>query len=155
AAAASNADVSQGATNAPSSSAKEEETVRARKEVARRINQFVQNTRSGALGVTGSIVFIFAAISMLSRIADTFNYIWGVARGPTWFMRIVVYWGVITLAPLLLVVALGLASGPHLQSTRALIAYSPFIGRLVFQLLPALVLCVTFAILYMLMPNTK
>jgi len=155
AAAPSSANAIAAVTNALPPSGKEEQTVRARKEVARRINQFVQNTQSGALGVTGSIVLIFAAISMLSRIEDTFNDIWGVARGRTWFMRIVLYWGVITLAPLLLVVALGLASGPHLQSTRVLIAYSPFVGRLVFQLLPAVVLCLTFALLYMLMPNTK
>src|SRR4029077_10663786 len=112
----------------------------ARKSIAHNIHRFIQNTRSGTLGVTGSVALIFVAISMLSRIEMTFNDIWGVARGRTWFMRIVLYWGVFSLAPLLLVVALGLASGPHLQSTRALIAYSPFIGRLVFQLLPAVVL---------------
>ena len=123
--------------------------------VARRIHQFIQNTRSGALGVTGSIVLIFAAISLVSRIEDTFNDIWGVERGRSWFMRIVLYWGVISLAPMLLVVALALASGPHLASTRELIIHSPFVGRLVFQFLPVAVLCFTFAVFYMLMPNTK
>jgi membrane protein len=132
-----------------------DEAVRERKDIARRIHQFVQNTRSGALGVTGSIVLIFAAISLLSRIEDTFNDIWGVERGRSWFMRIVLYWGVISLAPMLLVVALALASGPHLASTRELIIHSPFVGRLVFQFLPVAVLCFTFAVFYMLMPNTK
>src|SRR5439155_6647587 len=97
-----------------------EDAVRARKEIARRIHDFIQNTRSGALGVTGSIVLIFAAISLLSRIEDTFNDIWGVERGRGWFMRIVLYWGVISLAPMLLIVALALASGAHLASTREL-----------------------------------
>jgi membrane protein len=133
----------------------EEQMVKARKEIARSINQFIQNTRSGALGVTGSVLLIFVAISMLSRIEDTFNDIWGVARGRGWFTRIFVYWGVISLAPLLLVVALGLASGPHLESTRKLLTTSPFISRVVFQFLPVLVVCFTFALLYMLMPNTK
>src|SRR5207253_10647035 len=107
------------ATNSPLISfAEDEHIVSARKEMARRINDFIQNTRSGALGVTGSVLLIFVAISMLSRIEDTFNDIWGVARGRTWFMRIVLYWGVISLMPLLLVVALGLATGSHLESTR-------------------------------------
>jgi membrane protein len=135
------------------------ENERVRKSIARKINEFIQNTRSGALGVTGSALLIFAAISMLSRIETTFNDIWGVARGRTWFMRIVLYWGVLSLAPLLLVVALGLATGPHLDSTKRFLATLPFIGNFLFhfgfQFLPVVVLCLTFAAFYMLMPNAK
>src|SRR5579859_5392225 len=129
------------------------------KAVAGNINEFIQNTQSGALGVTGSVLLIFAAISMLSRIEATFNDIWGVARGRSWFMRIVLYWGVLSLAPILLVVALGLATGPHLEGTKRFVATMPVIGSFLFhfgfQLLPVLVLCLTFATFYMLMPNTR
>jgi membrane protein len=142
-----------------SSLAEDERVIAARKSVARKINEFIQNTRSGTLGLTGSVLLIFAAISMLSRIEATFNDIWGVARGRTWFMRIVLYWGVLSLAPLLLVVALGLATGPHLESTKRFVTTLPFIGSFLFhfgfQLLPVLVLCLTFGGFYMLMPNTK
>jgi len=102
-------------TNQPPASAEAEQVVKARRAIARYIHEFIQNTRSGTLGVTGSILLIFAAISMLSRIEDTFNDIWGVTRGRSWFMRIVLYWGVISLAPMLLIVALGLATGLHLE----------------------------------------
>ncbi len=132
-----------------------EETVKARKAVAHTINQFIQNTRSGAMGVTGSILLIFAAISMLSRIEVTFNDIWGVERGRSWFMRIILYWGVLSLLPLLLVVALGLATGPHLRSTEKFLTTMPFIGNVLFEILPVVVLCLTFAGFYMLMPNTR
>jgi membrane protein len=135
--------------------AQAEEAVKSRRAIARYIHEFIQNTRSGALGVTGSILLVFAAISMLSRIEDTFNDIWGVARGRSWFMRIVLYWGVISLAPMLLVVALGLASGPHLEGTRKLITTMPFVGHFIFQFLPVVVLCLTFALFYALIPNTK
>ncbi len=139
--------------------ATDEKTLAARKAAARKINEFIQNTRSGALGVTGSVLLIFAAISMLSRIEATFNDIWGVPRGRSWFMRIVLYWGVLSLAPLLLILALGLATGPHLQATQRLVAGLPLIGTFLvsfgFQLLPVAVLCLTFAAFYMLMPNTK
>ena len=135
--------------------AQAEEAVQSRHAIARYIHKFIQNTRSGALGVTGSILLVFAAISMLSRIEDTFNDIWGVARGRSWFMRIVLYWGVISLAPMLLAVALGLASGPHLEGTRKLLTAMPFVGRFIFQFLPVVVLCLTFALFYALMPNTK
>ncbi|MGO8931653.1 MAG: YhjD/YihY/BrkB family envelope integrity protein [Limisphaerales bacterium] len=132
-----------------------EQAIEARHAVARNIYAFIQNTRSGALGVTGSILLIFVAISMLSRIEDTFNDIWGVARGRSWFMRIVLYWGVLSLAPMLLIVALGLATGPHLEGTRKLLTTMPFVGYFVFQFLPVVVVCLTFTVFYALMPNTK
>lgn len=135
--------------------AQDEQAVKARKSISRNIHQFIQNTRSGALGVTGSVLLIFAAISLLTRIEDTFNDIWGVVRGRSWFTRIVLYWGVISLAPLLVVVAIGLASGSHLESTKKLLATTPFVGSLLFQFLPVVVLCITFGLFYMLMPNTK
>ncbi len=129
--------------------------VEARDAVARHIYGFIQNTRSAALGLTGTALLIFTAISMLSRIETTFNDIWGVPRGRSWFQRIVLYWGVISLAPILLVTALGLATGPQLHGTRHLLATMPFVGTLLFRLLPIVVLCLTFSAFYMLMPNTK
>ena len=146
-------------TNGLPALAKSEEVVKARRAVARYIHQFIQNTRSGTLGVTGSVLLIFVAISMLSRIEDTFNDIWGVARGRSWFMRVMLYWSVISLVPVLLVVALGLATGPHLHGPRKLLATTPFISHVVipfaFQFGPVVVLCLTFALIYMLIPNTK
>lgn len=129
--------------------------VEARDAIARHIYGFIQNTRSAELGLTGTALLIFTAISMLSRIETTFNDIWGVPRGRSWFQRIVLYWGVLSLAPILLVAALGLATGPHLHGTRQLLTTMPFVGTLLFGLLPILVLCLTFAAFYILMPNTK
>jgi membrane protein len=147
------------ASESKSSLAADERVVAARKSIARKINQFIQNTRSGALGITGSLLLIFAGISMLSRIETTFNDIWGVARGRTWFMRVVLYWGVLSLVPILVVVALGLATGPHLESTRKFLSAMPLIGNFLlhfgFHFAPVLLLCLTFAAFYMLMPNAK
>jgi membrane protein len=81
--------VGEADTNLAPSSTEADQAARVRWAIARSIHKFIQNTRSGALGVTGSILLIFAAISMLSRIEETFNDIWGVARGRGWFMRIV------------------------------------------------------------------
>jgi membrane protein len=136
-----------------------QKAVATQRAVASNINRFIQNTRSGALGVTGSVLLIFAAISMLSRIEATFNDIWGVTRGRSWFMRIVLYWGVLSLAPMLLILVLGLATGPHLEGTRRFVSTLPVVGsfffRSGFELLPVLLLCLAFGAFYMLMPNTK
>ena len=133
----------------------ETKSIPARKQVADAIHGFIHNSSSGAMGVTGSIFLIIVAISMLSRIEETFNDIWGVTRGRNWFVRIVQYWAVITLGPILLAVAAALTSRPHLWATRHVLGLMPFFGSLLFQLLPILVLCLSFGLLYMLMPNTK
>ena len=101
------------------------------------------------------LLLVFVAIRMLANIEATFNDIWGVTRGRNWLWRIVLYWTTITLGPLLLVGALGLAGGPHLQTAENLVTQMPFIGGLIFQFLPLVVLWLTFALIYLLVPNTK
>lgn len=124
-------------------------------DVARSIRTFMQNTRSGTLGLVGTAALVFLAISMLIRIEDAFNEVWGVRKGRGWFMRLVLYWSVISLAPVLVVVVVGLATGPHLATTQRLIGGIPLVGWLLFQLLPVVVLCLAFAVFYRLMPNTR
>ncbi|MGD0351504.1 MAG: YhjD/YihY/BrkB family envelope integrity protein [Verrucomicrobiota bacterium] len=127
----------------------------AQKEAAQYIHKFIQNTRSGTLGVIGMLLLVYVAIQMLANIEDTFNDIWGVTRGRNWLLRVVLYWTTITLGPLAIVAALGLTGGSHLQTTRNLVAQMPFIGDLIFQLLPLAVLWLTFTLVYQLVPNTR
>ncbi len=127
----------------------------AQKEAAAYIHDFVQNTRSGALGVTGMVLLVFIAIRMLAGIEATFNDIWGVTRGRNWLWRIVLYWTTITLGPLLLIAALGLAGGPHLQTAKNLINHMPLVGSFIFDLLPLVVLWLAFTLVYLLVPNIK
>jgi membrane protein len=147
-----------GSTNDLPAFARHAEAVKARRAIARYIHQFIQNTRSGTLGVTGTALLVFVAIAMLTRVEETFNDIWGVARGRSWFVRIMLYWSIISLAPILLAVALGLATGPHLEATRRLLTTMPlmssFVAPVAFQVGPILVLGVTFALVYVLIPNT-
>ncbi|MGA9780155.1 MAG: YhjD/YihY/BrkB family envelope integrity protein [Limisphaerales bacterium] len=127
----------------------------AQKEAAKYIHNFVQTARNGALGVTGMILLVFIAIRMLASVEATFNDIWGVTRGRNWLWRTVLYWTTITLGPLLLIAALGLAGGPHLETARNLVNQMPLVGGFIFDLLPLVVLWLTFALVYLLMPNTK
>lgn len=127
----------------------------AQKEIARQIWSFVQKTSSGTLGATGSVLLILVAVSLLGRIEETFNDIWGVTRGRNWLHQIQLYSTTIMLGPLLLVAAVGLAGGAQFQTVRDFIAQTPVIGKLVFQLLPLLVMWLVFTFVYQLVPNTK
>jgi len=140
---------------APDNSSDDTRVATVQREAARHIHDFVQNTRSGTLGALGTVLLIFVAISMFSRIEETFNDIWGVIRGRNWFVRIMLYWTIPTLGTLLLTAALGLAGGSHLQSAKNFVNQVPFVGSLVFQILPLVMLWLTFTLIYQLVPNTK
>ena len=127
----------------------------AQKQVARQIRSFVQNTNSGTLGTTGTILLLVVAISMLGRIEATFNDIWGVTRGRRWTTQIPLYIVIILFGPMLLLSAVGLAEGAHFQSAREFIAQTPMVGGLVFKFLPLVLLWLVFGFIYLLVPNTK
>ena len=124
------------------------------KEISRQIQGLVKNTSSKALGVTGMIVFIFTVISLLRGIEETFNDIWGVTRGRTWLMQILLYWTIPTLGAILLVTALGLA-GARFQHTRDLLDAAPYSALVSEHLLPIFIVSLALAMFYKLTPNTK
>jgi membrane protein len=134
---------------------RDERVLTAQKEVATKIEKFVQNTRSGTLGILGMLVLVFVAIQMLASIEATFNDIWGITRGRGWLQSTVLYWTTITLGPLLLIGAIGLAGGGHFQSAKNFIHHTPVVGGLIFHLLPFVVLWLAFALIYQFVPNTK
>ncbi len=129
-------------------------TVTAQKAIASQVWGFVQNTQSGALGATGVVLLLFVAISLLGRIEETFNDIWGVTRGRNWLTQIQLYSTTIILGPVLLLAAVSLAGSAHFESAKNLVTHMPIVGKLVFQLLPLFVLWLAFAFVYQLIPNT-
>jgi membrane protein len=124
-------------------------------EVVTKVYEFITNLQGSTLGVTGTIGLIVVAILLLATIEDTFNDIWGVTRGRTWFARIVQYWAIISLGPVLLVSALALKSGPYFASTERVMDSLPVLKELLFHVLPYVIASLTFALLYKLIPNTQ
>jgi membrane protein len=67
----------------------------------------------------------------------------------------VLYWATITLVPLLLLLAIGLTAGPYFEATQDIINSMPLLGNLLYSVLPIIVLMITCALFYILMPNTS
>jgi membrane protein len=107
------------------------------------------------LGTTAVIALVFVAISLLSTIEATVNDIWGVPRGRSWLARIEKYWAVITFGPIFLLVAMGLNLGPYFEKTSKFLKFAPFLGTIIFSLLPLVILILVLTLFYLLMPNTK
>jgi len=124
-------------------------------EVIQQINGFIQNINSGTLGVSSTLALILVAIGLLRTIEATFNDIWGVTRGRGWVASVTQYWAIITLGPVVLVLALGLTSGSHFQDTTAWVSRWPVVAALLFTLTPYVLLSLAFTGFYRFMPNTK
>ncbi|MSU60988.1 MAG: YihY family inner membrane protein [Pedosphaera sp.] len=125
----------------------------------------IENFKSGSLGVTAVLALIFVAISLLSSIETTLNDIWGVSRGRTWAARVVHYWAAITLGPMLLLAAAGVATSSQLPVFRHMLEVLSTEYRMGFvadvlnfgtsYFLPFLILSGALTAMYALLPNTK
>jgi membrane protein len=80
------------------------------------INQFIEGSRSGSLGVAGALMLVVIVIQLFISIEESFNTIWGVDRGRPLFMRIVMYWTLVTLGAVLMVAAITLLSAATLSA---------------------------------------
>ncbi len=90
--------------------------------VVRQITDMIANVQSGAIGTTGVLALLVMILFMLARIEETMNDIWGASRGRSWFSRLVNYWAAISLGPVVLFAAVGLAATvnlPRLEVTLA------------------------------------
>lgn len=146
---------SPGPRSPPAVSHTSTQVVEAQKEAARRIHEFIQRTRSGAIAGVGMLFLVYMAFSMFRQIEGVFDDIWGVMHERSWFLRIVTYWATMTLGPLLLAVALGLASGPYLKATQNFFMHVPILGSVVSPALALISLWLMFALFYKAVPNTK
>jgi membrane protein len=113
-------------------------------------------TKTTAIGI---VAFVFTSFMLLATIEDQLDTIWDVETQRSWGQRIMAYWLVLTLGPLLLGAALTLSSymasfvgtgGPHGAAQPATPRWLS--GLTVF--LPALLEFVSLGFLYCVIPNT-
>jgi uncharacterized BrkB/YihY/UPF0761 family membrane protein/DNA-binding IscR family transcriptional regulator len=95
-------------------------------EVVGKINKFIDNIQSGAIGITGTIALVFVAIGLLRTIEATFNDIWGVTRGRGWVESITQYFAALAGGPLILALVFGLTTGPQFDSTKHILGLTSF-----------------------------
>lgn len=114
------------------------------------IDQFSSN--AGQLTISGIIALLIVALMLIATIDNAFNQIWLVKNKRSLMSRILVYWAILTMGPILL--GLGLASTSYILSLNfiehgglngfhtTLIAWMPFFNTLI-----------GLTIIYILVPN--
>ena len=68
------------------------------------------SSKAGALGITGFAAFTFTAVSLVLTIDRTLNDIWRVRRQRSIGQRVLVYWAVLTLGPLVMAASIAITS---------------------------------------------
>jgi len=126
-----------------------------REDVAARIEQILENISGGAVGAVGFLFMILAALSLLSGMEDVFNQIWGVKQSRGYLQRLMVYWFVLTITPLVLV-AVSVPS--FLRNLRPLqwLLDQTGTGEIFFAVfLPLVLVCVAFAVMYSVLTSAR
>lgn len=113
---APSADVSDASSSEAADSSADSASSEARQELRSSIDKIISGLTAkvsevnfASLGFVGLALFIWAAISLVITVEQSFNKICRCGQGRSWRLRIPIYWAVITLGPFLLFVSLYVA----------------------------------------------
>lgn len=120
------------------------------KMISRYVEQFAESATK--LTTVGLVFLAITAMLMMVTIDNAFNTIWRVSKPRPWIKRILVYWAVITLAPLLIGASLSLTSwlvGLSIGYAKEV----PVFGVETLKIVPVLLTTVAFSLLFRVVPN--
>lgn len=114
-----------------------------------------QETNFAALGVIGLIALLMLATSVLSNMETTFNLVWGVRKGRTYFKRLMNHVSIIVVVPVLIGLAMTLSATLSSPAVLERIGSASKFYHLGLKASPFLAGWLGFAFLYIVLPNTR
>jgi len=120
------------------------------KMISRYMEQFAES--AAKLTAVGIVFLGLAAMLMIYTIENAFNTIWRVSRQRTVLQRVLVYWALLTLAPLLIGGSLSLTSWMVGMS----VGYAkqiPEFGVMLLKVVPVLLTTLAFSLMFRMVPN--
>jgi len=127
-------------------------------EAVTKIVEYINNTDVANLGKYGLLVLVITVLTLLSNIEKSFNSVWGVEETRPLLRRFTDYFSVVTIGPLLVVVAISMTSTLKSQQLVLTLLEHEYVGEVLlslFNILPFMVMWLVFAGLYLFMPNVK
>jgi len=109
--------------------------------------------KASRMGAFGLAFLLFSALALILTIDRTLNSIWRVRRKRSFTQRVLVYWAVVTLGPLLLAASLTITSYA-LSASRGMVDTLPGGVRFLLNTLQFFMLAGGMAALYRYVPNT-
>ena len=122
-------------------------------EIQQYLTEFSGQARK--LSVAGVAILLITAYLMLTNIEQAFNNIWGTVGSRRGLSSFLLYWGILSLGPLLL--GIGLMMRTYLVSFQLLVDEVDTLGitGLLFEVLPLVFTWAAFSLLFIAVPNCK
>jgi len=108
------------------------------------------SAKARGLQAVGVTVLLLTVLTMLSTIESTFNVIWGVRRQRPFMVRLLVYWSVLTLGPVL--IGTGMVITSYVISLPLLAGHMVGVGTRLLTLLPLAATTLAFVLFFKLIP---
>ena len=109
-------------------------------------------SKATRLSAVGAVVLLFTSSAMIGMVERSFNQIWRVKRTRPLQHRLLMYWALLTLGPLLLGLSLTLTS-QLFMATNDLVRTVPLLGALFYTAVSLALTTGAYTLLYMTVPN--
>jgi membrane protein len=125
-------------------------------EVATWLAHFLKSFNAGALGVIGMGALLVTVMVTLKAVEDALNQTWAVRKPRGWGMRLVVYWSLLTVGPILLGASLTMTAAVQSKGGAFdwMSAHVPLF-RVAKTLIPVMATSIAFTGLYVFLPSTR
>ncbi len=124
-------------------------------QVTTHISTAVANVNGKTLGIVSIVILVYSVLGLMQNIEDSFNDIFGVKKGRSWDIRIVLYWSALTLGPLLIGASLALTAFLQNDTVMSVVQSLGFVSSALIRLTPLLVTWIAFGALYLVVPNSR
>ncbi|MBK7669344.1 MAG: YihY/virulence factor BrkB family protein [Sphingobacteriaceae bacterium] len=116
-------------------------------------DSMLNNAKGGVIAGFGAILLLWSVISLLINIENSFNDIWEIKQGRTWYRKVTDYLTIMFVAPIFLIISgsLTVAIQTHVLDAYLISELSAFILKLIsFSMIVGV-----FTFLYIVLPNTR
>lgn len=116
-------------------------------------DSMLNNAKGGVIAGFGALLLLWSVISLLINIENSFNDIWEIKKGRTWYRKVTDYLTIMFIAPIFLIISgsLTVAIQTHVLDAYFYSGLSAFFLKLIsFSMI-----CGVFTFLYIVLPNTR
>lgn len=114
------------------------------------LNMFASQAKR--LSAIGGVALMLTALAMIAMVDRAFNQIWRVKRTRPFTQRMLIYWAILTLGPLMIGISLT-ATGYLFDFTSAAVGGMPFASGVFFTSVSLVLTTAMFVLLYRVVPN--
>lgn len=117
------------------------------------LTHFISNTQH--LDVLGTLLLLFSITFVFTTIEKTFNIIWSVNYPRPFFQRVLSFWALITLGPLLAGLGINIFLSLAVEVSHQAHIFHLHLENGIKFLLPMFILVIVFTLIYLIVPNHK